>query len=295
MAKSKSFFGLRRGSTKTLTFQVNGGVQITKDRVEIVKNPRTVSQMTQRMVMATASAAYAAMREICNHSFEGISYGQECMSKFISENAKLLRENMSAATSKFGYNEYRDRGLKVGAYLLSDGTLQAPSFRYTASSGDGMLTIEVAKGDISSGYTANNLATALGLALGEMATFCLVFANAAADAHNFGFVRLRFKAEGEVALTVENFTSYFEVESNLGDVIVGCETDSVVFDLNNIDISDTSGVAKAVIYSRLGSTGWLRSKAVLSIPAGMVIAPTATAAIATYPVGKDYVLNGGNL
>ena len=48
MAKSKSFFGLRRGSTKSLTFQVLDGVQITKDRVSEVKNPRSVSQMKQR-------------------------------------------------------------------------------------------------------------------------------------------------------------------------------------------------------------------------------------------------------
>lgn len=51
MAKSASFFGLRRGSTKTLTFSVLDGQQITKDRVTEVKNPRTDMQMQQRCLM----------------------------------------------------------------------------------------------------------------------------------------------------------------------------------------------------------------------------------------------------
>ena len=45
MAKSTGYFGLRHGSTKSHTFQVVGGQQITKDRVEGGKNPRTLAQM----------------------------------------------------------------------------------------------------------------------------------------------------------------------------------------------------------------------------------------------------------
>lgn len=53
MAKSKGFFALRKGSTKSLTYSVLDGMQITKDRVYDVKNPRTESQMRQRMLMTT--------------------------------------------------------------------------------------------------------------------------------------------------------------------------------------------------------------------------------------------------
>ena len=48
MAQSKSFFGLRTGSTKSLTFQVYRGQQITKDRVTRVSNPQSDAQMQQR-------------------------------------------------------------------------------------------------------------------------------------------------------------------------------------------------------------------------------------------------------
>lgn len=295
MAKSNSFFGLRRGSTKTLTFQVNNGQQITKDRVEIVKNPRTLSQMTQRMVMATVSAAYTAMKQICNHSFEGVSYGQETMSKFISVNSKLLRENLSAQTSKFGYNEYRDRGIKVGAYQLSDGSLPAPTFAFTASSGETTIELKLASDAPEDPASANEIAENLGLALGEMVTVCLLFSNAAANGYNFGFVRLRFKKEGDEAVGGENFREYFDVESNMLISDAFASGGSVLVEIDNVDINDASGIARTAIYSRLGAAGWLRSKAVITIPAGMSIAPTASTAIATYPVGTDYVLNGGEV
>ncbi|MGF2526098.1 hypothetical protein ACQUW0_27715, partial [Ralstonia pseudosolanacearum] len=61
MAKSKSFFGLRRGSTKSHTYQVNYGQQITKDRVSSVRNPKTTAQVMQRMKMNNARLFYNAL------------------------------------------------------------------------------------------------------------------------------------------------------------------------------------------------------------------------------------------
>ena len=64
MAQSKGFFGLRKGSTKSLTFSTLDGKQITKDCVYDVKNPRTESQMRQRMLMTTVGAAYKMLKYI---------------------------------------------------------------------------------------------------------------------------------------------------------------------------------------------------------------------------------------
>lgn len=59
MAKSRSFFGIRQGSTKTLTFQRGaGGQQITKDRVYEVSNPRTNGQQGQRAKFAECVQFY---------------------------------------------------------------------------------------------------------------------------------------------------------------------------------------------------------------------------------------------
>ena len=99
MAQSKSFFGLRKGSTKSLTFQVLNGKQITKDRVYNVKNPQTLAQMQQRALMATAVSAYSNLKAICDHSFEGIEVGSKTMSEFIKLNLAKLSSEMPNVTS----------------------------------------------------------------------------------------------------------------------------------------------------------------------------------------------------
>ena len=88
MAKSKSFFGLRTGSTKSLTFQVYRGQQITKDRVTRISNPRTESQMVQRSLVPIVAASRAALKGLVNHSFEGVAYGDQSLKMFSSLNLK---------------------------------------------------------------------------------------------------------------------------------------------------------------------------------------------------------------
>lgn len=88
MAKSKSFFGLRTGSTKSLTFQVYRGQQITKDRVFKVSNPRTDSQMVQRALVPIVAASRAALKGLVDHSFEGVAYGDQSLKMFSSLNLK---------------------------------------------------------------------------------------------------------------------------------------------------------------------------------------------------------------
>lgn len=88
MAKSKSFFGLRTGSTRSLTFQVYRGQQITKDRVTRISNPRTESQMIQRALIPIVAASRAALKGLVDHSFEGVAYGDQSLKLFSSLNLK---------------------------------------------------------------------------------------------------------------------------------------------------------------------------------------------------------------
>ena len=86
MAKSSSFFGLRKGSTKSLTFSVLDGQQVTKDRVINVKNPQTVAQAYQRYKLASLCNSWRMLSSICDHSFEGVAYGNKSRQKFMSLN-----------------------------------------------------------------------------------------------------------------------------------------------------------------------------------------------------------------
>lgn len=86
MAHSSNFFGLRRGSTKSLTFQVLRGQQITKDRVTSVANPQTQAQMEQRLKIPMVASARSTLKTLINHSFEGVAYGEESLKEFSRSN-----------------------------------------------------------------------------------------------------------------------------------------------------------------------------------------------------------------
>lgn len=136
-AKSKSFFGLRRGSTKSLTFQVLDGTQITKDRVTEVRNPRTEKQRIQRVIMNTALRAYSHMQEIVNHSFEGVTYGGKTQQAFIADNIREVRNRLADKGESYKYEKsFTPIGqtfVAPNAYIVSKGSL--PEQMYSIGQG----------------------------------------------------------------------------------------------------------------------------------------------------------------
>ena len=134
MAKSKSFFGLRSGSTKSLTFQVYRGEQITKDRVYRVSNPRTVAQMTQRALIPIVAAARQALRGLIDHSFEGVAYGEASLKEFSKQN---LRAGALTVTS------YSPNGVSNPGFadlIVSNGSINVPSGKFDYTEDDNSFT-----------------------------------------------------------------------------------------------------------------------------------------------------------
>ena len=123
MAKSKSFFGLRTGSTKSLTYQVYRCEQITKDRVHRVSNPRTGAQMAQRALIPIVAAARSALKGLINHSFEGVAYGEASLKEFSKQN---LRAGALSVTS------YSPNGVSTPGFadlIVSNGSIKVPDGR----------------------------------------------------------------------------------------------------------------------------------------------------------------------
>lgn len=117
MAHSTNFFGLRRGSTKSLTFQVLRGEQITKDRVSYVKNPQSTPQMRQRLIVPLVASARAQLAGLVDHSFEGTAYGETSLKKFSSIN--LQKGNLTPTC--YVPKGAMDAG--VANYIVSQGSL----------------------------------------------------------------------------------------------------------------------------------------------------------------------------
>ena len=120
MAKSKSFFGLRTGSTKSLTFQIYRGLQVTKDRVCRVSNPRSNAQMSQRALIPIVAAARSALKDLVDHSFEGVPYGEASLKEFSKLN---LRAGALSVTS------YSPNGVSNPGFadlIVSNGVINVP-------------------------------------------------------------------------------------------------------------------------------------------------------------------------
>lgn len=297
MAQSKSFFGKRRGSTKNFTFTVFNGKQVTKEKAEQVKNPRTLAQMRNRMILTTSAAAYAAMKEIVDHSFQGFTYGLQNMSRFQSVNNKLLRENLTAVTSQFAYAEYGKAKLLPGAYQISEGSLSdinALAFAATIVS-DTQFAFNFKSSKASEMPTANTLMQGLGISVGELATAVAIIGNQANNKFTFVFIRLVAKKAGDVALTVDNINEFFDIESNVNINLEAPTEGTIAITLNDAAGSFGDTYATGCIRSALVNGVWQRSTVVLEVVAGAVLEPSAETAITTYPVGGSYILNNGDV
>ena len=152
MAKSKSFFGLRSGSTKSLTFQVYRGQQITKDRVTRVSNPRSGAQMKQRALIPIVAAARSALKGLVDHSFEGVPYGEASLKEFSALN---LRAGALKVTSysPIGYSNPGFANLIVSKGSINEPyktTLGGLGFTITIPGSYPMITFPEAPEDGSS-------------------------------------------------------------------------------------------------------------------------------------------------
>lgn len=284
MAKSNSFFGLRRGSTKSLTFAVNDGMQITKDRVTDVKNPRTKSQMAQRCLLKTMSLAYAGMKSILDHSFEGIPYGARSMRHFQSLNFNLIKAARFATAKTIGYAKYGDSTPNLGQYVIAQGSLNQPNFHAFTLSVQGS-GISIAVSDVT---TVADFATKLGIGLGELITIC---AQIQSTKNSVAFAWVRFTLPTDAAANV----SEIKVESNLS-VEASFESGvSAVVSVADFGADTAKGALYTAIRSKYSANGWLRSKAVLNLVTGtLTYEDEYKTALNTYPTGMEYPLNGSD-
>ena len=277
MAQSKSFFGLRRGSTKSLTFSVYNGKQVTKDKVTEVKNPRTSMQMSQRAVMSTVLKAYSSMKDICNHSFEGVPYGQKTMNAFISDNINMLRKNVPAVN----LSEWK-REAVPNSYIISRGSLPSVSLLTTGP----FVHIEAKPTTIGQFFDIFGATQ-----VGDMVTTCIL------DGAKFVWIRYtrtvenQSKVLGEAKVSTA-FTPQTDIESNIG---YGSELTKYSWDNSTSDSMVVLHFEKAsigCIVSRKSEKGWLRSTCVMSF----VNSDTNyVSALATYPSVEEPILNGGNV
>ena len=300
MAKSKSFFGLRTGSTKSLTFQVYRGQQITKDRVYRVSNPRTDAQMTQRALIPIVAAARSALKGLIDHSFEGVPYGAASLKEFSKQN---LRAGALSVTS------YSPNGVSNPGFadlIVSKGSIDG-DFTFDKSHPDSNLYLSKGKyPDFEfPAVKANDPATAIfsyletyartnnvpGLKPGTQLTFLTVTeagsvsvksptGTTEASLSNFAINRFMIPDSETGASQIEDVNGDWKVKTDVttgatdvtivnsvGDEInIECENDGLIsIYVNTKAAANDANCGGALILSRYENGTWRRSSAAIKI------------------------------
>lgn len=232
--------------------------------------------MEQRAIMATVLKAYSSMKDICNHSFEGVPYGQKTMNAFISENINMIRKDIPSVN----LSEWKG-GSVNNPYMISKGSL--PSVLLDDS---GPFVHMVGKPTTLGQFFDLFGATQVG----DMLTTCILTDKA------FIWVRYTRTKENESKVLGEgkvsaSFTPQTDIETNIG---YGSELTKYSWDNqpnDNMVVLQVDGQSIGCIVSRKSEKGWLRSTCIMSDGSDK----NYVSALATYPSIEEPILNGGNV
>lgn len=287
MAKSKGFFGLRSGSTKNFTFSELNGTQITKERVYKVKNPRTMNQMRQRMLMSTIGAAYSYLKVIADHSFEGKTVGQQNMAEFMRLNLNKFRDASKTNNQAYAFNSYKDKLINPLRYILSKGSLPELSFAVNAQN------------QIEMQFNAENVATAkdvynaMGIQEGDLVTFVWVNGQASLVKGVFSYTPERLnivRLYADKAGAITNPHDAFTFDANHSDLDINVTISGGV-----LKLSSTEANFGAVILSRKAGSVWLRSNSTMVGNKSIIAGVSVENQLNTYPIESELILNGGEM
>lgn len=123
MAQSNSFFGHRRGSTKSLTFQRRAGMQITQDRKEHVRDAKSAGQAQHRCLLHTAVDACSWLAPIFNFAWQNAKGAEAYQSAFRKANYDIVRTAALGGQAGFTYSPYKVKTAPVGYWQVADGSL----------------------------------------------------------------------------------------------------------------------------------------------------------------------------
>lgn len=253
--------------------------QVVRSLAEQVKNPQTLAQMRGRMIMSTVMQGVSSMAAIIDHSFDAYPAGQPNISAFIKENYGLIKADVAAhpgSGNVFGLNKYQEKGVKLGAWVISMG--QAAGLPAAAA----VLSASALTITLGADTTVGGLKSVLNLANEDYFTLCAI-----PVAGQFVYVRVNINkslADTET-IAAGNIASLFEFDGNV----------AVTAALAGSTITLTPAVFGAnngIIVSRKENGSYKHSTCVLAAPTSP--AWTGDVALATYPEGAQRFLNGGD-
>lgn len=281
MAKGNMLLGQARGKVGDLVFSRNNGQQIVRARTAVVKNPQTEAQIVQRIILNTVAQAYSKMIAIVDHSFEGVSVGQQTMSAFMSTNLNRLRRSVSAQQQAQGslngiysFTPLGAKELAINPFVISQGSLNPiiPAAFGNDSHGEACVFLNIP--GTPAELTYESLIEAFSLQRGDQLTFVQLTYDDVQGVM-FGYNRIILDPQDNQGIAAALSSPLFEN----GEIAYANERNNGSFARFSYDagvfkysVGGGIPVAAAIIVSRERQDGtWLRSNAALYCVADMAL------------------------
>lgn len=296
------------GAVGDVVYRMRNGKNIASQKASQVKNPRTDAQQNQRMNMATVSAAYSALKVICDHSFEGKTYGSECMGEFMKRNLAIMKPRL------FNFNIKGNPYIVPNPYMVSRGSLPTIPVSSITNTDILIANVDVATNEYAAEtITVAQLHQLLGLQIGDQITLLFVYEvvngertifEGISPQNQFAVGYARFTADTTKA-NLETMTAFTEdgllndwVDTSLSEnynnvkcVSIATNELALALSVPNGDSSSTI-VAGTVIASRKQGNDWLRSTQMLTLSGVDAESWERTDVIKSYlPTGNKYLNN----
>lgn len=247
-------------------------VQLVRAVEESRINNNTVEQALARMRMALLMGALSDLKEIVDHSWQGIPYGQLSIANFVKINMPLVIEDCKehwVSENQYCYPVKGVKAMRVGAFILSSGSLQTPTnIRRGHEYNAGQFfpfDIMVGKED----FTFGDLRQSLGLNADDYITLLMATGlnMGSSGIVNQGFQFIRLYLSGNIPdstiVTDDNVLQVFYTE---GNTTFTAEVDAVEGFIRYYVNCSPDGIsreclAQSVIVSRWDGKVWCRNSA----------------------------------
>ncbi len=172
MATGNIFQGTAKGKLGDVVLTRRNGKQVSRVRVRTIANPRSFTQILQRVVISTTGKAYSLFSPLADHSFQGKSTKFANMQRFQQLNTRLMTGRANDAYNAGTLAQVGDFVAKNGQYpvvnnyVISEGS--APSSKATIS---GVATEHIILPSGADKPTYASVIEANGLNQGDQLTF----------------------------------------------------------------------------------------------------------------------------
>lgn len=289
MSKGNLFMGNASGKLADVVLYRNAGAQVARLRVRKPRNPRTESQLIQRVIQSTAAKAYSVLQAICNHAFEGKQSKTDNQSEFMRLNVAANRYRVNVAPMGWRtLDNFNARDMVeplVNNYIVSSGSLPEMQF---SSDGQG-FTLGAGSGLVDTD-TYQQVCDKLGLQRGDQITIMNVTVESNAQMYDLNAVRIILEpSDGDMSAKFlgEGGKINKPNEKNKGNFTVAIGEGTLSIELAK------SGGAGTVIISRYAGGKWLRTTSRMYVATRISNPPTLGAAVDSWKsaVSSDKYLN----